>query len=216
MSARVHTVAQGECMTYIAKKYGFADPSAIYHHPDNADLRAIRPNPNVLYPGDEVHIPDSDPKWVGCATTREHDFKLKSPKKKLVIVLHGAAGVPMPGVPYELVVGEARHRGKTDATGKLEHPVDALATTGTLALWSDPPFALDIGSLNPMDDCDDDGVSGVQARLNNLGYGAGAIDGELGARTSAAIRAFERDHGLEVTGEISDELCDALEKAHGS
>ena len=45
---------------------------------------------------------------------------------------------------------------------------------------------------------------GAQGRLRNLGYSVGAIDGVLGRRTDEALRAFQLDHGLEVTGELDD------------
>ncbi len=36
--------------------------------------------------------------------------------------------------------------------------------------------------------------------LNTLGYDAGTADGFMGARTRNAIRAFESDVGLSMTG----------------
>jgi hypothetical protein len=46
----------------------------------------------------------------------------------------------------------------------------------------------------------------VQRRLARAGYYHGAIDGVVGARTRAAIRAYERAHGLRVDGVISRQL----------
>ena len=46
----------------------------------------------------------------------------------------------------------------------------------------------------------------VQTRLARAGYYHGAIDGAMGPRTSYAIRAYERDHGLRVDGAISGPL----------
>jgi hypothetical protein len=46
----------------------------------------------------------------------------------------------------------------------------------------------------------------VQERLARTGYYHGAVDGEIGPRTHAAIRRYERSHGLHVDGEISEEL----------
>lgn len=53
-----HVVRQGECLSAIAKRYGFASYRIIYDHPDNAELRRARPNPNLLFPGDVIVIPD--------------------------------------------------------------------------------------------------------------------------------------------------------------
>jgi hypothetical protein len=46
----------------------------------------------------------------------------------------------------------------------------------------------------------------VQRHLARARYYHGAIDGVIGPRTRAAIRAYERDHGLRVDGVISRQL----------
>jgi hypothetical protein len=51
----------------------------------------------------------------------------------------------------------------------------------------------------------------VQQVLAELGYDPGPIDGALGAKTHDAIRRYEKDNGLTVTGEISESLLDGLE-----
>jgi peptidoglycan hydrolase-like protein with peptidoglycan-binding domain len=73
-----------------------------------------------------------------------------------------------------------------------------------------------IGNLNPAKDTDDEGVSGIQSRLRNLGYSPGKVDGIYGPRTAAAIAAFQHDNKLEVDGKISDALVSKLEELHGS
>ena len=50
------------------------------------------------------------------------------------------------------------------------------------------------------------GIEDLQHALRELGYEPGPIDGILGTRTRAAIRAFQIDRGLPVTGEVSDNL----------
>lgn len=47
-------------------------------------------------------------------------------------------------------------------------------------------------------------ITGAQGRLKNLGYSVGPIDGVLGRRTGEALRAFQHDQGIEVTGELDD------------
>lgn len=43
-------------------------------------------------------------------------------------------------------------------------------------------------------------VRALQKRLNKLGYGAGAVDGLFGNQTEAAVKKFEKKHGLKVDG----------------
>ncbi len=50
----------------------------------------------------------------------------------------------------------------------------------------------------------------IQEDLATLGYDPGPADGIPGPRTRAAIRAFQRDQGLAVTGEASADLADRL------
>ena len=50
----------------------------------------------------------------------------------------------------------------------------------------------------------------LQAGLNRAGYDAGTPDGVIGARTTAAIEAFQRDRGLTVTGVPSVALARTL------
>ena len=49
-------------------------------------------------------------------------------------------------------------------------------------------------------------VEQVQGRLADEGYYSGAVDGVLGPRTRAAIRAYERRHGLAADGALSGQL----------
>lgn len=56
-------------------------------------------------------------------------------------------------------------------------------------------------------------VREAQRILGSLGYDAGPADGRPGNKTLDAVRKFERDKGLAVTGRIDGRLMDALQKA---
>ena len=49
-------------------------------------------------------------------------------------------------------------------------------------------------------------ITTLQRSLHRLGYDPGPVDGIPGARTRAAIRAFQADAGLPVTGQVSERL----------
>ncbi len=56
-------------------------------------------------------------------------------------------------------------------------------------------------------------VREAQRLLSALGYDAGPSDGMPGSQTIDAVRTFERDKGLAVTGRIDERLLDALQRA---
>jgi N-acetylmuramoyl-L-alanine amidase len=209
-----HIVRQGECLSTIARDHGFADWHTIYNHADNADLRKKRPNPHVLHPGDEVFIPDKQPKKVSCATGAKHVFVLKQPKRTVRLHLHDENRQPLASTPFELSFGDEKVKGTTDGEGKLEAKVPINASTADLKVGN-YHWPLQIGDLNPIDDTPDEGVSGIQARLRNLGYNIGEIDGKIGPRTTAAIRMFQLDHPpLKVDGVCGPQTRAKLMQKH--
>lgn len=58
-------------------------------------------------------------------------------------------------------------------------------------------------------------IVAVQTRLNDLGYNAGPEDGVFGPTTRSAVRTFQNDNKLPVTGEISQNLLDKIQIASG-
>ena len=55
-------------------------------------------------------------------------------------------------------------------------------------------------------------VAAVQRGLNDLGYSAGPVDGLMGGKTRSAIRAYQIDKGLPVSGEPSRRLNEHLQE----
>ena len=49
-------------------------------------------------------------------------------------------------------------------------------------------------------------VADTQRSLTVLGYDPGGVDGQLGPRTAEALKRYQSDHGLLVTGRASPEL----------
>jgi hypothetical protein len=56
----------------------------------------------------------------------------------------------------------------------------------------------------------DSSVSQVQAALAREGYYHGAIDGSIGPATRNALRRYQRNHGLDATGQIDRPVLEAL------
>lgn len=210
-----YIVEQGDCFSKIAKRFGFSDYRALYNHPENAELKKKRPNPNVLFPGDRIHIPDPATKEVDAATGRMHTFKVKLAEKALRLVLKEHDGTPLASIEYELDIGEPEPRkGSTDGSGKLEEMVPADCSTATITV-SDRVLVLKLGHLNPTANTKDGDYTGVQGRLKNLGYDPGPADGKYGPRTRAALAVFQSDNDLEITGKLDEATRAKLEEAHG-
>ena len=53
----------------------------------------------------------------------------------------------------------------------------------------------------------------TQQALLDLGYKIGAVDGMIGANTRAAIRDFQKGHGMAATGEPSEQLLERMHEA---
>lgn len=209
-----HTVRQGECLVSIAKMYGFEDPSEIYQDANNADLRQRRPNPNLLYPGDTIVIPAHELKAFDLATGQRHRVVVQVPKRKIRVRMLDARREPMKNMPFKIEAGGRVYEGQSDGDGIVEKTVPAEVEAATLSI-GDVTVPLQLGHLNPNDNTQDNGVSALQARLKNLGYAPGRIDGRIGPRTRAALRRFQADNDLEVTGEPDDATLAALRDGHG-
>jgi N-acetylmuramoyl-L-alanine amidase len=67
-----------------------------------------------------------------------------------------------------------------------------------------------LGDLDPVQE-----VSGVQGRLNNLGFPCGPVDGVLGSMTQAALRAFQAHVGIDPSGEVDTQTRERLVAEHG-
>jgi hypothetical protein len=55
-------------------------------------------------------------------------------------------------------------------------------------------------------------VKDAQARLNELGYNAGVPDGAMGGKTTAALRAFQKDRGIAQSGRLDAATVGELSK----
>jgi hypothetical protein len=209
---QIHEVVQGECLSSIALKYRISNWKTIYDHAENAAFKKKRPNPNLIAPGDRIYIPDPELREQGCPTNSKHKFRLKKSKTFLSLVVEDEMGRALANRKYRLVIGEDVLEGSTDGTGLIEQPIPADASAGALTVegaGGGYTWNLDIGHLDPREE-----VSGLQARLNNLGFYTGAIDGDPGAETREALKAFQFASKLPVTGELNEATRNKLRSTH--
>ena len=92
-----HIVQQGDHLSSIAKRYGFTNFLTIWNDGDNSQLRSLRSNPHVLFPGDVVVVPEKQLGDETRSTDQRHRFKLKAPALKLRIVLEDMYDQPVTG-----------------------------------------------------------------------------------------------------------------------
>ncbi len=199
-----YTVKQGDCISSIAASCGMRW-NTIWDHPDNSDLKQKRKDPNVLYAGDTVSIPDRESKQQSCATDGLHKFNKKAQPTRVKIRLL-LDDQPRGNMAYELHVGSASISGSTDGDGYLEEEVPPDIRTGLLIVTEGTirdVFQLGFGTLDPI--ATDDGV---KQRLEALGFNA-----ELDL--SAAVRGFQSKNGLDATGVIDDSLKGKLQEVFG-
>jgi len=201
-------------MELIAEHFGFRDYHLIYDHASNAAFKKLRPNPDILFPGDLIFIPDKDPGHDDAATDKKHKFVVKTEKIKLVLYLR-RAGKPLAGRNFTLKVGKLVVTGKTGADGLIQHEIPIGEPEGELTLTGEPAYKrkLNIGFLHPITT-----VSGVQMRLNNLGFACGPAAGTDNAPYHGALNAYQTKHSLPNRNGILDAATvDALrsEYDHG-
>jgi Putative peptidoglycan binding domain len=208
-----HIVDDGDCIQSIAAQYGFEDGDDIWNDSHNASLKQLRGDGSQLHPGDEVFIPEPKPKQFNLATGKRHKIVVPRPKRVIRLRFLDEDGEPMSG-DYVFRAGDLERKGTLDGDGVLEQkiPADVMCAEVSLGEITRTVF---IGHMNPLSDTEDEGTSGAQARLTNLGYITGEIDGQLGPMTQAALQEFQADHDLEVTGELDDDTIAKLRDEHG-
>lgn len=80
----------------------------------------------------------------------------------------------------------------------------ALAVTAIAACW----FSVASASAFQMGDQGNE-VAEIQAQLSNMGYDV-AADGDFGPATAEAVKAYQRDHGLEADGLVGSATYSTL------
>jgi hypothetical protein len=209
-SGRKHIVQQGECLSSLAFENGFFWET-LWEDPENAALKETRESPFVLQPGDVVHIPDPRQRQVSAATGARHIYRRKGVPAMLRLQLL-VYNKPLANLPYVLAFGDKEITGTTDAQGKVEVYVPPNMPAATLRVGEGSTarvYNLAPRNLNPPSD-----PEGIQARLTNLGYYGGGLNGTLDAETTAALKRFQRDQGLDVTGQADDATVAKLASVH--
>lgn len=209
-----HIVKSGESLARIARHYGFRDWRLLYDHPDNADFRKKRPDPDVIFPGDIVVIPDKELRRASVNTGATHRFRVKAPRRVLRVRMVKPDGEPLKAAELTLSYAGGEVEGETDGDGFVEIEVPPDISSATLLIDGDEHHLL-FEHLDPVHDTPDEGRRGARSRLANMGYDV-PPDGPLdNAALARALRAFQADHGLDPSGALDGPTLDKLVAEHG-
>ncbi|MBB1401968.1 peptidoglycan-binding protein [Pseudoalteromonas sp. SG45-1] len=214
-----HTVAQGETLLRIAKQYGYQTSKALYNHPSNAEFKALRPDPNLIYPGDKITIPPKKEKFIPLRTNSINSFVVQNEKEYFRLQIIHEDGDDITGKRIVITIGSQTIDTVLPSNGLIEVELNENdSLTGQVDLYlkedqSSPSesFTAQVGHLDPIDT-----LSGVQARCNLLGFDCGKVDGVNGAKTKAGVRDFQYEHDLEVDGIAGKKTKAKLQQVFGS
>jgi hypothetical protein len=221
-AAKRHTVKQGEHLSHIAALYGFSDYKAIWDFGDNAELRKKRKDPHILAPGDVVAIPDPRQKTVSKPAGTTNRFKLATVVLQLRVKMIDRWDHALHDAPCWFRIDDTDDKGNrkapiavyklTDPKGLFEFSVTRTAVEGELEVQPSAEsekvqrrkekFDVLVGGLDPVTT-----DNGLRARLNNLGYYAGLIEGfDDREQLRWALEEFQFDHGIKPqNGDLVDD-----------
>lgn len=215
-----HVVKPGETLSSIALKYGFKSIDAIYNHAENEDFRERRSNPDVIYEGDSIFIPDMSPAKFSIEVNRTNRFTVSLPKEILSMHLVFEDDVDQQGANIEavLIIDDIEYPAKSDGDALVQWKIPRTNTRKGLVklfLESDKTeathvFEVLLGDLNPVSE-----NTGIQARLNNLGFNCGKVDNNIKEKSISAIKKFQEANNLTVDGVPGPKTLKALEDKYG-
>jgi Putative peptidoglycan binding domain len=208
--ATLVVVGATDHLAKIAARHGIRDPQRIWDDPENAELRELRSNPNLLREGDEIAVPDRDPPSFEVPAGRRHGFRVPIATVELSCRLLDLFGEPIADAAVHARIDDTEHDLVTDGDGKLTVPIRAGTERVRLEL-DDRVFELEVGRLDPIDT-----PTGLRARLTALGYLSGDLDGDDPEDVRFAIELFQHDNALAVDGIVDDEVIAAIEQAFGT
>jgi hypothetical protein len=210
---RPYVVMQGDTVASVVAPKG-ADPNTVWYDSKNDSLRKLRSDPAVLCPGDILYIPDEAPPSHSLEVGATNTFTAAVATQPLKLVLGGAQ--PLANAAYVVTGLGDDVPGTTKADGSLTVHVPVDIDTFVLEFTDrQVSYQVLVGHLDPVTE-----ASGVRQRLSNLGYGSPMFDllGDLGIEVDPglAIRLFQIQAGLTVSGEVDHETAAAIQKAHGT
>ncbi len=160
-----YVIKQGDYVDLLAHQFGF-DADTVWNDDKNTDLRQLRPDPNILHPGDVLYIPDQvskPPAMTSLSTGTTNAFVSDPPLVPVTLKFLDPDFASQAYTVQELPLLTGKTTG-ADGTMTLSIPV-TLATFTVVFTESGTTVGFRTGHLDPIDT-----LSGVFQRLQNLGY----------------------------------------------
>ncbi len=163
-----YVVKQGDYLAQIAYRFGF-DADTVWMDDKNSDLRALRCNPNILYPSDILYIPDPpDPQFVTLKVGQTNTFTSDAPAAQVVLQFAGTDADPSMYSSQPFLIAELPEVTglQTDANGvaTIDVPVTLSSITLTFSNTGATQSIL-IADMDPINT-----LSGIFKRLQHLGF----------------------------------------------
>jgi hypothetical protein len=199
-----YVVKQGDYLTKLSHRMGFSAKD-VWSHPKNAELKKLRGDGEILCAGDILHVPDEPKKRLPLEAETSNRYEARVPRLPVRLVL-AIDGEPLAGERYRVEgIGDDEEK-VTDGEGAATFEVDVHIRAVTVVLLDRKMRCrMMVGDLDPVSE-----PSGARMRLTNLGFYDPAVAGEdqyeahQDGALRAALVAFQRAKGLEVTGELDE------------
>jgi N-acetylmuramoyl-L-alanine amidase len=158
-----YIICQGDYLAKLAYQFGF-DADTIWNADQNAQLRQLRPNPNILFPADVLYIPDQTgaPPTLNVTTGTSNTFVANVPTLPVTFRFSDPCFASQAFSIQELddLTGLT-----TDANGTVTFSAPVTLDTATLVFADGgATITCKIGALDPIET-----LAGVFQRLQHLG-----------------------------------------------
>ncbi len=234
-SGFAYTAEVSDTLSSIAERYGFLHFATIWNHSGNAALRAVRSDPHVLLLGDGIVVPPKNPPTRSIPTGAERTYIVFTQALRLKLRTVDATGNPVTVDDSSFHV-DGSEVAATVAGGNIDLPIsrDAREVTFNVSPKGSPEdsdvspddsdaCSVNVGALPPLRES-----GGVEARLENLGYGIfgdgadidsddqEAVDPDVSERRALAVELFQEAAGQSPTGDETNEVLNQLRDRAGA
>jgi hypothetical protein len=211
-----YIVRQGDYLAKLSFVHGF-DADDVWNDPKNEDLKKLRTDPNILAPGDILFIPEKEgEEGLPIAKGTENSYAATVPKVEVKLTFQDSEAKPMAGAPCQIRGlgdgGADMIPTETDGDGTLTLKVPVTVREVEVHFpRQNTTHHVRVGDMDPANE-----ASGIQKRLQNLGFwhGAGDKAGDLDALLGSAIMTFQGKMGIEGNGAFDPDTEKAVLDQH--